>query len=44
MAHFCFFKRKNPSIKIENLISKDYEQKYFGECKYIWKNFVPQTG
>lgn len=25
-------------------MSENYEQKCFEECKYIWKNYVPQTG
>ena len=29
---------------IEDFMSKEYEQQYFNECKYIWKNYVPKYG
>ncbi len=29
---------------IKNLKTEDYSQKYFCECKYIWKNYVPKSG
>lgn len=32
------------TVTIHELIGKDYEQQYFDECKYIWKNYVPQAG
>lgn len=37
-------KNKSGSILIEALIAADYEQKYFAECKYIWKSYVPKSG
>ena len=38
------FKRKSSSLKIEKIIDEDYNYKYFDECKYIWKNYVPESG
>ena len=29
---------------MDAIISEEYEQQYFDECKYIWKNYVPQAG
>ena len=26
---------------INELISKEFEQQYFEECKHIWQNYVP---
>lgn len=37
-------KKKPNGISIEDMISQNYEQKYFSECKYIWKNYVPKSG
>ena len=37
-------KKKSSGLTIEEMMSKDYEQKYFNECKYIWKNYVPKEG
>ncbi len=31
-------------VLIDDLISKEYEQQYFEECKFIWQNFVPKRG
>lgn len=31
-------------MTIGAIIGKEYEQQYFDECKYIWKNYVPQAG
>ena len=31
-------------VSIDDLISKEYEQQYFEECKFIWQNFVPKRG
>lgn len=36
--------KKNSGLTISEIISKDYEQKYFNECKYIWQNYVPKKG
>ncbi len=44
MGIFSKLKHKNSELTIQNIISKEYEQKYFNECKYIWKNYVPQKG
>ena len=44
MGLFDKFKKKSNSLTIEEIISKDYNQKYFDECKYIWKNYVPKRG
>ena len=38
-----FFKSKS-KITIESLMAEDYQQRYFEECKFIWKNYVPQSG
>lgn len=43
MRIFDKFKGK-PKIKIEDIISKNYEQIYFEECKFIRKNYVPKSG
>ena len=29
---------------INELISKEFEQQYFEECKHIWQNYVPLKG
>lgn len=44
MGIFSKSKKKSGSITIEDIISKSYNQKYFNECKYIWKNYVPKSG
>lgn len=44
MGIFGKSKKKFGSITIEDIISKSYNQKYFAECKYIWKNYVPKSG
>lgn len=44
MGIFDKLKKKSRSIVIDDIISKDYNQKYFNECKYIWKNYVPKSG
>ena len=31
-------------MTIDAIIGEEYEQQYFDECKYIWKNYVPQAG
>lgn len=31
-------------VNINDLINKDYKQKYLKECKYIWKEYVPEKG
>lgn len=44
MRIFNKSRKKNSGLTIEEIISKDYKQKYFNECKYIWKNYVPKEG
>ena len=44
MGLFDKFRKKNSGLTIEEIISNDYEQEYFDECKYIWKNYVPSKG
>ena len=44
MGIFDKLKRKSSSLTIEKIIDKDYNYKYFDECKYIWKNYVPKSG
>ena len=44
MGLFDKLKKKNNSLAIEEIASKDYNQIYFEECKYIWKNYVPKNG
>lgn len=44
MGLFDLFKRQKPNITIDELKSREYEQEYFEECKYIWKNYVPKSG
>lgn len=44
MGLFDKFKNKSSSITIEEIISKEYNQKYFNECKYIWQQYVPKNG
>lgn len=44
MGIFDSFKSKKGGTDIDGIKSKDYRQKYFRECKYIWKNYVPKNG
>lgn len=44
MGIFDKIKKKSNGIKIEDIIAKVYNQKYFDECKYIWANYVPKSG
>lgn len=44
MGLFDKFRKKNNGLTIEEIISNDYEQEYFDECKYIWKNYVSSKG
>lgn len=44
MGIFDKLRKKNSSLTIQEIISKEYKQKYFDECKYIWKNYVPVQG
>lgn len=44
MGLFDKLKREKNNLTIGAIIGKEYEQQYFDECKYIWKNYVPQAG
>ena len=44
MGIFDKLRSKNSGLTIKEIISRDYEQAYFNECKYIWKNYVPKEG
>ena len=44
MGIFDNLRKKNNELKIKEIIAKDYKQKYFHECKEIWKNYVPKEG
>lgn len=46
MGIFDKFRKKNSDPTIEEIISryKNYQQKYFDECQYIWTNYVPAAG
>ena len=37
MGIFDNLRKKNNKLKIKEIIAKDYKQKYFHECKEIWK-------
>ncbi len=39
-----FDKFRNSEKDLERLSLEKYELKYLDECKYIWKNYVPQSG
>ena len=44
MGLFDKLKRGKSNLTIDAIIGEEYEHQYFGECKYIWKNYVPQAG
>ena len=45
MGSFNKLKKKDGGVSaIEKLINEPYSQQYFDECKYIWKNYVPERG
>ena len=44
MSIFDRLKNNNSKITIEQLFSEKFEQQYFNECKFIWKNYVPKSG
>ena len=35
---------ENENIILKQLMKENYTQKYFDECNYIWKNYVPEIG
>lgn len=39
-----FDRFKKNKITIEQLMDNEYEPKYLQECKFIWKNYVPESG
>ena len=44
MGLFDRFRKQKNNIEIETIMSAEYSQKYFDECRYIWKNYVPKSG
>ena len=44
MGLFDKLKRGKSNLTMDTIICEEYEQQYFDECKYIWKNYVPQAG
>ncbi len=44
MGLFDKFRKRIKNVSIEDFISKEYNQRYFNECKYIWENYVPKNG
>jgi len=44
MGLFDKLKRGKNNLTMDAIICEEYEQQYFDECKYIWKNYVPQAG
>lgn len=43
MGLFDKLKRGKSNLTMDAIICEEYEQQYFDECKYIWKNYVPQS-
>lgn len=44
MGILDILQKKNNKRTIQDMISQEYKQKYFDECKFIWKNYVPKNG
>ena len=44
MKIFDKFKKNPDCDSIQDFIANEYQQQYFDECKYIWKNYVPKRG
>lgn len=44
MGILDILQKKNNKRTIQDIISQEYKQKYFDECKFIWKNYVPKNG
>lgn len=44
MSIFDRFHKSKSKITLEALMNEEYQQRYFDECKYIWKNYVPKSG
>lgn len=41
---FDKLRRSPKKVTIEALMNERYTQRYFEECKFIWKNYVPESG
>ena len=44
MAILNNFKQEKTGVSLEQLMQEQYKQKYFEECQYIWKTYVPKSG
>lgn len=44
MGIFDRFMKSKSNIMLEQLMDEEYTQCYFEECKFIWKNYVPENG
>lgn len=44
MKLFRKLKSKDNTVTLEQLKKENIKQKYFAECRFIWKNYVPQSG
>lgn len=44
MKFFDKLRKSKSAITLEQIMHEPYEQKYYNECKFIWKNFVPKSG
>ena len=44
MSIFDKFHKLKSKITLEALMKEEYQQRYFVECKYIWKNYFPTSG
>ena len=44
MGILDILQKKNNKRTIQDIISQEYKQKNFDECKFIWKNYVPKNG
>ena len=38
------FKHQRNKLHIDEIKAGHYQQEYFNECNYIWKNYVPNSG
>ena len=44
MGLFNIFKKARTNTSLTPLINESYEPKHFEQCKFIWKNYVPNDG
>lgn len=44
MRLFNKFKKADNNISLTNLKDEPYKPVYFDACKFIWKNYIPQSG